>query len=220
MEGMWTCYFPAFSKMSELISSGAIGEIVSFRGQFGFELSGRDSARLTDINLGGGALMDIGIYLLSFVYMVFNKEIPKSVHANTVLRNDVDWHSTVLLGFKKGQAVLDFGFDSAFYETQAFIVGTKGSIKVCNPFFAPQSLVVNTASGEETFAFPLNKSDVNWNFSESAGLFHEVKFMEQAIREGKLESDTYDLTDSKNVLSICDKIRKEIGFVYPWDTIQ
>lgn len=55
--------------------------------------------------------MDIGIYLLSFAFAVF-KEYPKSVQASALFKHEIDWHTTVLLGYEKGQAVLDFGFDS------------------------------------------------------------------------------------------------------------
>lgn len=59
MEAMWTRYFPASKKLTEIISNGELGEIVSFRGQFGFELVGRDVARLIRPDLGGGALVSL-----------------------------------------------------------------------------------------------------------------------------------------------------------------
>lgn len=56
---------------------------------------------------------------------------------------------------------------SEFYETQVFIVGTKGSIKVCDPFFAPTKLIVNSKdNGEEVFEYPVDKGDRQWNFGE------------------------------------------------------
>lgn len=217
MEAMWTRYFPASKKLAEIISNGELGEIVSLRGQFGFELVGRDVARLVRPDLGGGALMDIGIYLLSFVHSVFRK-YPKTVQATAIFQHEIDWHTTVLLGYETGQAVLDFGFDSQFYETQVFIVGTKGSVKVCHPFFAPTKLVVTTKEkGEEIFDYPIDKGDHPWNFSESASLFHEIKYMEEAIGAGKLESEILPLDESLLVIELADEIRRQINLVYPWE---
>jgi len=216
MEAMWTRYFPVFIKMREVITSGRIGKVLSLRGQFGFEVVGRDASRLTQLDLGGGALMDIGIYLLSFSQAVFGS-YPKNVRAVAKFEGDVDWHTTVLLGYESGQAVLDFGFDSAFYETQVFIVGEKGSISVCHPFFAPQKIIVKSVDGEEVLNDPVAPNNVNWNFSESSSLYHEVKYMQEAIAAGKLESEHLSLDQSLQILTLTDEIRKQIGLVYPWD---
>lgn len=56
--------------------------------------------------------MDIGIYLLSVTHSVFQYQKPTSIKATAVFREDIDWHTTVMLGYEKAQAVLDFGFDS------------------------------------------------------------------------------------------------------------
>jgi len=217
MEGMWTRYCPAALRMNEIISSGQIGEIVSMRGQFGFELGGRDTDRLTKPELGGGALMDIGIYLLSFAFAVFRKS-PSSVKSTSYFKGAVDWHTTVLLGYEKAQAVLDFGFDSEFYETQVFIIGTEGSIHVCHPFFAPTKLIVRSKSkGEEVLEFAVDKKDVKWNFSESASLYHEVKFLEDSVAAGKTESTLLGLDETLQIIQVADEIRKQISLVYPWD---
>jgi len=220
MEAMWTRYFPAFIKMREIISSGKIGKVLSLRGQFGFELGGRDVARLTQLDLGGGALMDIGIYLLSFSHAVFGSVYPNEVRALAKFEGKVDWHTTVLLGYESGQAVLDFGFDSAFYETQVFIVGEKGKISVCHPFFAPEKIIVNTAEGEEVINFPVPPNNVKWNFSQSASLYHEVQYMQEAIKAGKLESEHLPLDESLQILTLTDAIRFQIGLLYPWDQVE
>jgi hypothetical protein len=109
-------------------------------------------------------------------------------------------------------------------------VGTKGNIKVCHPFFAPTKIIVNTKEkGEEVFDYPVDKGEHPWNFSEryclrhdlysssSASLFHEVKYMENAIKEGKLESEVLPLDESKKIIELADEIRKQIGLAYPWD---
>eukprot|EP01126_Amoeba_proteus_P061840 TRINITY_DN833_c0_g2_i2.p1 TRINITY_DN833_c0_g2~~TRINITY_DN833_c0_g2_i2.p1 ORF type:complete len:241 (+),score=57.07 TRINITY_DN833_c0_g2_i2:449-1171(+) len=217
MEGMWTRYFPAFRKLEQMIKDGVIGDVVSLRGQFGFALKDRDVARLVQPDLGGGALMDIGIYLLSFTLGVF-REYPLDVKAVAHFQGGVDWHDSIVLKFSKGIAVMDCGFDSDFYETQIKIVGTKGSVSVCHPFFAPTKLVVKTLnSTEEIYDFPPLKNNVSWNFSESVGLFHEVKYMHESLRAGKLESDLLNLNESLQTLRLTDEIRRQIGLVYPFE---
>jgi len=77
--------------------------------------------------------------------------------------------------------------------------------------------VKSKSKDEEIFDFPAEKGDTPWNFSESASLYHEVKYMEDAIKAGKTESSVLGLDESLQVLKLTDEIRKQIGLVFPWD---
>jgi len=206
--------------MTEILSSGLIGDVVSARGQFGFALTtDRDAGRLTRNELGGGALLDIGIYLISFIFAIFKSQIPKSVKASSILFNDVDWHTNVVLGYEKGFATIECGFDSAFYENEILVTGSAGSLKICDPFFAPRKLIVKSKqNGEEVFEFETPpKGDVAWNFGESVSLFHEVQYAEEAIHSGKLESSVLSLDESLEIMKVIDEVRKQIGLTFESD---
>jgi len=211
---MWTRFFPAAKEWKRLIVSGEIGSVRSVHVTFGFKADDQEFGRLIDPVLGGGALLDIGVYVVHLAIYAFGKT-PKTVNASARMHNGVDIQNSFILGFDDGQAVLTCGFGSDFYANTAEIVCTKGSILIRKPFWTPTELVIKTATGENTLSFPLPPNTHTWNFTNSVGLHYEALAVQEDILNGKTENSIMPLSDSLAVMEVMDQIRAQIGLIYP-----
>jgi len=214
---MWTRYWPATKKLNELLNQGVIGDIHLINATFGQKAAEKKhKPRLTKPHLGGGVLMDIGVYLVSFSHMVFKQE-PKIINAIADIKDNIDYQTSILLGFSTGQAMLGCSNDTNYFTNDIFISGSKGTIKVLPTPNSPSKLIVTIGDNEpETFDFPLPEFDKNdYNFSRSIGLGYQAQAVGEAWRAGKLEMDEIPLDESIKIMEILDVIRFQIGLEYP-----
>jgi dihydrodiol dehydrogenase / D-xylose 1-dehydrogenase (NADP) len=141
MEGMWTRFFPAVAEVRRRLSNESIGEVKVVQANFGFKRSDNSgTSRLDDPNLGGGAVLDVGVYPISLATMVF-KERPSSIHATGWLTSTgVDEFAAITLYYKGGrvaQLSCSIGVDLL---NEAAVFGTKGKMKLLKPFWCPTKL--------------------------------------------------------------------------------
>jgi dihydrodiol dehydrogenase / D-xylose 1-dehydrogenase (NADP) len=209
MEAMWMRFNPALVKVREYLSASVIGEIVSIQADFGFYSTFVPEARLFNLELGGGALLDVGVYPISLAVMVLGKPlIIKS--AATIGKSGVDEENAVVFQYKGGQlAILTSGF-RANTSREAVIYGTKGSIKLHAQWHRALTLTlyINENSKiipEETVTFP----------EESQGLNNQVDHVIDCIRKGVQESPIMSWKDTLTVMEIMDEIRSHWGLRYP-----
>ena len=215
---MWTRFFPAACKVVQLIKEGAIGEVMYFHADMA--VAPTDPAkwnveRLFDPKLGGGSLMDVGVYPLYFASMVFGGKEPECVKAvGELTEMGVDLTLAVTLKYKGGamaQIGSGFGFNSP---KEAIIVGTKGTIKVPFPFSAPNRIV--TTDKEINFpsiAIPANLY-AELNHKNSWGLMYEAEEVRKCIETGKKESEHMSWRESAMLAGIMDQIKDQIGLHY------
>ncbi|NQX78367.1 Gfo/Idh/MocA family oxidoreductase [Gilvibacter sp.] len=123
MEALWTRFIPATEKVLELIDQGTIGKTVSVRADFGFPASQDPNGRLFNKSLGGGSLLDIGIYPLYLSYLLLGK--PEAIDAEATMHyTGVDSHCHIELAYSDGQTAI---LESTFLETtptEAIIEGS------------------------------------------------------------------------------------------------
>jgi dihydrodiol dehydrogenase / D-xylose 1-dehydrogenase (NADP) len=141
MEGMWTRFFPAVSEMRKRINDGHLGEIKSVQANFGFrrkDTSG--NSRLDNPKLGGGAVLDVGVYPISLATMVFG-ERPSTIYATGWLTSTgVGEFACITLkysGERVAQLSCSIGVDLS---NDAVVYGTKGKLKLQSPFWCPTKL--------------------------------------------------------------------------------
>jgi predicted dehydrogenase len=211
MEAMWTRYTPAVVKAREWIASGAIGDIKLLKAEFGFKSGSGPDKRLYKPELGGGALLDIGIYTVSLASMIYGKqpsEIKSFVRIGTT---GVDEHSSTIFRYEGGKMaslnssiIMPLGNDAVIY-------GENGRIHL--PMFAYGKRAELYAGRA---AAPNGTPEV---FSSDAdkghGYHYEASEAVRCIREGSTESSIMPLDETLAIMKTMDAIRSQWGLKYP-----
>lgn len=201
MEALWTRFIPAYRKTKKLIKEGAIGDIKYLYADFGFSTSYKP--RLFEKHLGGGSLLDVGIYPVFLAANLLGK--PKSIQASAILsEKGVDETCSMLFDYGDKTAVLSSSMviDQA---TEAVICGTKGRIKIPRRWHEPETVLV------------INKDTLinQFDFEEKGNkLEYEAMEVQRCLNAGKLESDMMSWADSLLLHGLLDAVRKKIGLVY------
>ncbi|KAG6599575.1 Dimeric dihydrodiol dehydrogenase [Phytophthora cinnamomi] len=217
MEGMWTRFFPSVRFVRKLIADNEIGEVRHVHAEIGYPFP-KDEARLWKNELGGGGLLDIGIYPLAFVTMVFGTKPAKVTSAGTLNDGGVDTHNSVTLQYSDQHfATIEYSILVQLSETVT-ISGTNGRIHIHTPahLATEVSVIRSVGPGKEestTKTFPWPNPDAGYS-----RFLHEGEAVTKAIHAKQLEADEYSLDESLGIMTIMDKIRKDIGLAYPADS--
>ncbi|XP_036400183.1 trans-1,2-dihydrobenzene-1,2-diol dehydrogenase [Megalops cyprinoides] len=212
MEAVWSRFFPASREISRLLAQKEVGEAKLVRVEFGIPLL--DVTRAVEKELGGGALLDIGVYCLQFALMVFDGEKPQSIQASGFcLHTGVDEAMVITLTFSRGRMAVCICSISVQLPNEAVIVCTKGSIKIPSPMWCPTHLVVN---GKET-EYPVPEPSLPLNFTNSTGMRYEAEEVRQCLLKGLKESSRMSLADSLLLTEVMDEARRQVGVVYSQD---
>lgn len=213
MEAIWSRYFPVHAEVRRLLAEEAVGEVKLVKAYFGSPQL--HIPRSVEKELGGGALLDIGVYCLQFILMVFRGERPLSIQASGVLLDSgVDESVVVALKFSRNRMAFCAFSISARLPNDAVICGTKGSIKVLGPMHCPTTLVVNDKETE----YPLPEPCLPMNFTNSTGLRYEAEEVRQCLLKGVKESPLMPLAESVLLTEVMDEIRKQVGVVFSQDS--
>ncbi|BAO54023.1 oxidoreductase, C-terminal [Nonlabens marinus S1-08] len=205
MEGIWTRFIPATQKVLDLLSEGLIGEIQYIKSDFGFRMSAPPESRLRDPKLGGGALLDIGIYPLYLSLLLLGE--PQRLKAEAILDDrGIDTYCAIIGQFAgKAKSVMEASFLS-HTQTEAFIYGIKGFIHMKSPF--------HNCSDIEVTTYETNTTEVYHLPITGNGYFHEIEHVQQCLQQGKTESDLMPQEMSASLMKHLDKIRASIGLEY------
>ncbi|KAM6153887.1 trans-1,2-dihydrobenzene-1,2-diol dehydrogenase [Erethizon dorsatum] len=210
MEGIWTRCFPATEALKSVLAQGTVGDLRVARAEMGFNMS---LARVTDWAQAGGALMDLGIYCVQFISMVFGGQRPEKISAvGRIHETGVDDTVTVLLQYPGGvHGSFTCSISSELGNT-AYVNGTKGRAEV-SAIWAPTQLVTN----DERKEFPVRPSSNTYNFPYSANLHFEATHVRECLRKGLKESPVIPLAESELLADILEEVRKVIGVTFPQD---
>ncbi|KAM8750030.1 trans-1,2-dihydrobenzene-1,2-diol dehydrogenase-like [Acanthopagrus latus] len=215
MEAIWTRFFPASLEVRRLLSGGEVGDVRLVRADLGAPLT--HIARLAERKMGGGALLDLGIYCLQFVFMVFNGERPESIQATGhCIDTGVDGTAVLVLKFSGNRLAICTCSITVMLTNDAVITGTKGNIKVPNHMWCPTVLEVN---GKE-MQFPLPEADMTLNFTNSTGLRYEAEEVRRCLQKGLKESPGMPWAHSSLIAEVIDEARRQLGVTYDQDSIQ
>jgi dihydrodiol dehydrogenase / D-xylose 1-dehydrogenase (NADP) len=205
MEGMWTRFLPVIQKCRQFINDGIIGEVQTITGDFGFKANYDPEHRLFNPELGGGALLDIGVYLVSFVSWILGK--PSSIDSMATMgETGVDEHECILLNFPDGKMAKLFATLRSNTPIEILILGDKGRIRVHSPFFKSSAITLSVIGEKDQI--------IEMPFTGN-GFVHEINEVTKNIREGKLESDIMPLNESLSIMETMDQLRKKWGVLYP-----
>ena len=205
MEAMWTRFLPGLVKVRELIASDAIGEPRMVTADFGFRANFDPKSRLFDPHLGGGGLLDVGVYCVSFASMVFGR--PEQVTSLAQLgQTGVDEQAAWVLGYGGGQLALMSSAVRTTTQHEAWISGTTGMIKLHTPWYAPTKL---------SLLIPGQAEQVIDLAFEGNGFNYQAAEVGKCLRIGKKESSILPLDETLQVMNTLDRIRSPWGLTYP-----
>src|SRR5690606_29507510 len=205
MEAMWTRCNPAVRRMMELIADGAIGEVRTVKADFGITGGFGPEHRLRDPALGGGALLDLGIYPITVAHLALGR--PDSFEAWASLTPEgVDENTGLVFGYASGAlATLSCGFVGSTGIT-ATIAGQTGRIELPPIFFRPLELILHR-DGAEPEVFPATLP--------GHGYTPQAEEVHRCLREGLTESPLVSHAITLEMMSLLDEIRARIGVTYP-----
>jgi predicted dehydrogenase len=204
MEAMWTRFLPHVAALHQIVSAGEIGDIVNISADHGQRFRYDPASRLFDPALAGGALLDLGVYPISFAHDFLG--VPDAVHAVGQLTDTgVDGQVSAVLSYgAQAQATLSTTLWSRT-PTRAHISGTEGHIQVEGNFYAPTSFTVSRNDG------------ARWSFDRPAarGLQYEAAEVARCVAAGRTQSERMTWDHTLDVLRTMDEVRRQIGLVYP-----
>ncbi|WP_129262471.1 Gfo/Idh/MocA family oxidoreductase [Streptomyces sp. M3] len=210
MEAMWTYCNPLIRRMTELVRDGAIGEIRTVQADFGFAGAFGAEHRLRDPALGGGSLLDLGVYPVSFAQLLLGE--PDRVQADALLSPEgVDLNTGMLLGWDSGATALLSCSIVGDLPTVASVTGTAGRIDFPQGFFHPEHFVLHRPGREP------EKVVTGPGPQGLSGMQYEAAEVTRALLAGEKESPLVPLEGSLAVMRTLDAVRDRVGVRYPAD---
>ena len=205
MEALWTRFLPTTLKALEIIEEGTIGKVLSIKADFGFNAPFNPEGRLYNPNLGGGSLLDIGIYPAFLTYLLFGK--PKVIKASGILSStNIDVECAAIFEYDGAKIAQIHSSIQTRTKTEAFIYGEKGNIHIHTRWHEPSTMSL-LLHGERP-------KDIRLDFSGNGYNYQAVEVM-KCLAKGKRQSDLWPLQASLDLITMLDDIRAQIGVHYP-----
>lgn len=219
MEASWMRFFPAVVEMRKMIADGYIGDVRFVRANFSFRRPpDRLEGRLTDPNLGGGAILDVGVYTINLATMLFGGRRPVKIYAQGhTLPNGVDDLATMTLTYSRGEIAQLTCSISHDMSCDAVVCGTKGELRLPHPFWCPTKLDAPQAVYEKEIIardFPLPEPHLPGNYPNPTGLRYEAEEVYECLKKGRRESEVMPLEQSLIVAEIAEEVMKQLDVIY------
>ncbi|MGM7776665.1 Gfo/Idh/MocA family protein [Arthrobacter sp. KNU-44] len=207
MEAVWTRFLPSVQRAAEIIASGELGEIRWLQADLGFPAPHHPESRLWKREDGGGALMDVGVYPLTWALISLGR--PQSITATAhVADGGVDSETALTLSYPSGAQVQAMTSLTAATPQTATVCGTKGMLRCNAPLFNPTELAITSSSGEQR---------VEKFILAGRGYTYQLREVIRCLQQGLLESPTMPLADTLTTMSLLDEARSQAGISYPAD---
>ncbi|MEK7795550.1 MAG: Gfo/Idh/MocA family oxidoreductase [Candidatus Hydrogenedentota bacterium] len=205
MEAMWMRFIPAVRQAMAWIAEGAIGDVRMVQASFGFR---DDAENLFNPDLGGGSLLDVGIYPITLAHMAFGRP-PTEIRSLAALgRNGVDEQAGMVLGFDNGGLAVLASAIQTNTPHDASIMGTDGMITLHDSFWNATRVSLQREGAERlTRSFPLRCN----------GYEYEAEEAQTCLRAGRLESSTVPHRATLEIMSTMDTLRAQWGLQYPME---
>ena len=205
MEAMWTRFLPHMAAVRDVLASGRLGDLVLVTAEHGQWFEKDPAFRLFAPELGGGALLDLGIYPVSFASMVLGTPTRVTAVSDPAFTG-VDAQTSVILRDDAGRHAVLTTTLSAATTNGAAINGTEARIEIDPTFYRPTSFSIVSRDGErERVEIPV----------EGNGLRFQAAEVGRCLSEGLTESPLLPLDETVSILGTMDEIRAQIGLTYP-----
>ena len=207
MEAMWTRFNPVIMHIKDFLMSGALGQIKFIRADFGFSLPPNPEGRVFNPQLGGGSLLDVGVYPLFLAQLLLGK--PEEIKAIAQLSGQkVDDSTSMILKYRNGALSLLSSSVIACTEQEAHISCEKGRIAIPRFWYRPKKALILE-----------NDKPERWINEEFEGWGYQFQAMEanRCLREEKAESPLMTHDFSLTLMQTMDEIRKQCNIIYPFE---
>ena len=207
MEAIWTRFIPATVKVLDLIGKQSIGNINFVRADFGFKANRNPESRVFNKKLGGGSLLDIGIYPIYLSLVTLG--VPKTIQAMARMTEaQVDSFCAMLFDYQNGEKAILESTVEASTPIEGIIYGTEGTIKMHSPFHHSKRITLSV------FDKPDKGFDIEYIGN---GYFHEIEEVTHCLNSGMTESTKLPHGLSLNLIKIMDQVKQIIGLQYDAD---
>ena len=207
MEAMWTRYLPLMVELRTMLAENLIGEVRMLTADFGFRAGLNPEGRLFTPKLGGGALLDVGVYTVSLSSMIFGSptQVVSLAHLG---ETGVDEQAGIVLGHAQNELAILHTAIRTSTPQEAIIMGTQGRIRIHSPWWIPNTMTIElSGKPPETTKVPY----------EGNGYHYEASEAMNCLRSNKLESDTMPLSETISIMQTLDQIRDQWGLKYPME---
>lgn len=210
LEAMWTRFLPHMIRLREALASGAIGEIRTLIASHTQDLPDDPGHRLNALALGGGALLDLGIYPVSFAFDILGQ--PEQVVASARLRpTGADAEVSILFRHANGASALLVAASDAPGSNRAEINGTAGHVEIDGVWYTPTGFRIYDS--QKTLIEAFAPAAIR-----GRGMHFQALEVERLIASGERTSAIMPLQQSVTIMETLDDIRRQIGVVYPTET--
>lgn len=207
MEAMWTRYMPLVDTAKRIINSGILGEIKMITANIGYKIA--DCERIKRPELAGGALLDLGVYSLNFVLMLWNQKIEKITSDVVMMDSLVDAQESITIKFENGTMAQLFNTVLSNTNCKGILYGEKGRMEI-DDILTFQSVTVYDSDGKQTWKETMQDLTVN-------RYKYEIQECVDVLLNGGTESSKMPLQDSLYVMKILDQLRAEWQMKYPFE---
>ncbi len=210
MEALWTKFLPHFTRVKAMVANGDLGNIRSVLVNFGFTPADPVPERIFNPALGGGSLLDIGIYNVFMALSFLGK--PDEISARmTPAYTGVDAQCAIGFRYKNGALAQLFSTFQSNLQTEADISGDKGRIRLTSRFYEPTtSIEFYPGRVDSRQVIPFEKES-GWGYQ------YEIRHVHECLRKGLTESPVMTLDDTLMMMEVLDEIRRKAGIIYPAD---
>jgi predicted dehydrogenase len=206
MEAMWTRFLPHMHRIREIITAGTLGEVRSITADHRQKLPDDPKHRLNALELGGGALLDLGIYPISFFWDILGR--PAAVKAMATFRESgADAQVATIFHYDSGAIATSLSSSDSAGPNRACIVGTKGRIEIDRTWYSPTTFRVHDNDNELIEMFD--------GAAEGRGMQFQAEEAERLIAAGQTASKIMPPMQSVEIMATLDEIRAQIGLRYP-----
>lgn len=210
MEALWTKFLPHYKKLQELLEQKTLGDIKSVLVNFGFKTTDQSPKRLFDPLLGGGTLLDIGIYNVFMAMAVLGK--PDAIEATmTPSPTGVDEQIAVLFKYNNGAMAQLFSSFVTNLPIQAEINGTEGNVTLTTRFYEPSATI------QLYRQLPGEKEIIAVQREAGFGYQYEARHVNECLKNGLTESPVMTHADTLLLMEMLDTIRDKARIEYPAD---
>jgi predicted dehydrogenase len=206
MEAMWTRFLPHMVRLREALADGAIGEVRALTADHTQRLPDDPTHRINALELGGGALLDLGIYPISFASSLFGS--PAAVSATATFK-ETGADAQVATGFRYdgGQVASTLSSSVGRGPNVASLVGSRGRIEIDSIWY--------TATGFRRYDEDGDLAETCTPEVEGRGMQFQAFEVEKLVQEGRTQSDVLPLSESITIMATLDEVRRQIGLRYP-----
>jgi predicted dehydrogenase len=207
MEAMWMRVHPLVRKTVELLGEGAIGELVGVRADLSKDFPYDPAGRLYDLAVGGGALLDLGVYPVTFAWMIMGRPDAQAV-AGSLAPTGSDLTAALQWSYQDGRVAQIYCSAASYSPYAALITGTDGWVRLEPRVHHPKTVTLHSSAGDQVFEAPAQVGN---------GYGYQVAEVARCLRAGLLESPYVPLDETVGILEMLDDARRQLGVRYPAD---